>query len=97
MRCVGASTALLQVLSRLPTRLALSPAQFIVLACDGVWDVMDNEGMNAFMERAIPKLDEGESGYKAVAEKLLDDCLERNSRDNMCVPAAAPQRAAPWY
>lgn len=59
--------------------------EFIILACDGIWDVMDNAGICNWMERQLDRLDEGEDGYKAVAEKVLDDCLSKGSRDNMSV------------
>jgi serine/threonine protein phosphatase PrpC len=54
--------------------------EFIVLACDGVWDVASN-GQCSDMVQAI--LDEGETDISLVCEEVLDMCLERNSRDNM--------------
>merc|ERR1712146_255982 len=53
--------------------------EFLVLACDGIWDVLTNEGVqlvvNFFLER----------GYDAerIADLLLDYCLELGSKDNM--------------
>jgi protein phosphatase 1B len=54
--------------------------EFIVLACDGIWDVMSNEDVGAFVHR---KVAEGLDDLGQVAEALLDDGLEKNSRDNM--------------
>lgn len=54
--------------------------EFIVLACDGVWDVASN-GQCSEMIQTI--LDEGETDISLVCEEVLDMCLERNSRDNM--------------
>jgi serine/threonine protein phosphatase PrpC len=54
--------------------------EFVILACDGVWDVATNEQCSDMIQ-AI--LDEGETDIVLVAEEVLDMCLERNSRDNM--------------
>jgi serine/threonine protein phosphatase PrpC len=59
-----------------------SQDEFIILACDGIWDVASNESC-AQMVQAI--LDEGESDIGLVCEEILDTCLERDSRDNMTV------------
>jgi serine/threonine protein phosphatase PrpC len=54
-----------------------SSAAFIVLACDGIWDVMTNEEVASFVvDRAALKLEN-------IAEQLLDECLHRKSTDNM--------------
>ncbi len=55
--------------------------QFIVLACDGVWDVMSNDDICDFVLKnhmRYPDL-----GYLGAA--ILDECLKRNSKDNMTV------------
>eukprot|EP00934_Nitzschia_sp_Nitz4_P006843 Nitzschia sp. Nitz4//scaffold63_size106090//44307//45461//NITZ4_004389-RA/size106090-processed-gene-0.141-mRNA-1//-1//CDS//3329555972//6833//frame0 len=54
--------------------------EFLVLACDGVWDVATNEQCSAFVQDI---LDEGESDLGLLCEEALDICFERNSRDNM--------------
>lgn len=53
--------------------------QFILLACDGVWDVMSNEEVCAFV------LNKMELGYsvRQVAKALVHKCLW--SRDNISV------------
>ena len=56
-------------------------AAYVVLACDGIWDVMSNEEVAAFVcKRAANtgKLD-------AIAAELLDECLRRESSDNMTI------------
>eukprot|EP00043_Microstomoeca_roanoka_P029008 m.20516 g.20516 ORF g.20516 m.20516 type:complete len:343 (-) comp8904_c0_seq1:643-1671(-) len=52
---------------------------FIVLACDGIWDVCTNRQVVVFVNFYL------ERGYNAVqiAEALLDFCLDRGSKDNM--------------
>jgi serine/threonine protein phosphatase PrpC len=59
-----------------------SQDEFIILACDGIWDVASNESC-AKLVHAI--LDEGETDIGLVCEEILDTCLERDSRDNMTV------------
>jgi len=62
--------------------------EFIVLACDGIWDVVSNSECSDMVQSI---LDEGETNITMVCEEILDMCLERNSRDNMtlvmvCLP-----------
>eukprot|EP00941_MAST-03F_sp_MAST-3F-sp1_P002012 g2012.t1 len=55
--------------------------RFLVLACDGIWDVMENHVCVNFIADQIAhnvRLD-------LVANSLLDKCLELGSRDNMTV------------
>ena len=66
--------------------------QFIVLACDGIWDVMSNDAVIARITGYMSV--EGESDPLLLAEELIEDALAKNSRDNMtaCVvlfPASA--------
>lgn len=57
--------------------------QFVVLACDGVWDVMTNmEVCNHFLG-AGPFSSSG--SITRACERLLDLCLGRGSKDNMSV------------
>ncbi|GMI23537.1 hypothetical protein TeGR_g179, partial [Tetraparma gracilis] len=67
--------------------------EFVVLACDGIWDVASNEEGTA-MVQAI--LDEGEGTPVNIAEEILDTCLEKGSRDNMtaCVILCGGARIA---
>ena len=63
-----------------------SSPQALVLACDGIWDVMSNAEVAEFvLARAIGSAAE----IKATTEALLDECLHRGSRDNMSVVLCA--------
>ncbi|KAF0699382.1 Aste57867_10043 [Aphanomyces stellatus] len=55
--------------------------EFLVLCCDGIYDVMSNEQVQKFVR---DKLAEGKSP-KEVSELLMDECLHKGSRDNMSV------------
>jgi len=54
---------------------------FMVVACDGIWDVMSNEECGKYL---LDKIKSGKN-LKQMAEDLLDYCLNLNSRDNMSV------------
>ncbi|CAF3878109.1 unnamed protein product, partial [Rotaria sordida] len=57
-----------------------SSAAFIIIASNGIWNVMSNEQVASFVFQRISiiKLDQ-------IASQLLDHCLEKQSRDNMSV------------
>lgn len=59
---------------------------FLILCCDGVWDVMSSADVVTFCRE---KYAEFSGDLNAVAQKLLDDCLSLGSRDNMtaCIVA----------
>jgi serine/threonine protein phosphatase PrpC len=61
---------------------------FLILACDGVWDVMSNEDAATFVleqvEKELERKDDG-SCLAQVADRLLEECLRLGSRDNMSV------------
>jgi len=52
----------------------------LVLACDGVWDVCENEEVAQIIREALK---EGEKDMKRLTEELLDQCLIRYSKDNI--------------
>ena len=54
--------------------------EYIVLACDGVWDRMTNRDCASLVRTLI---DEGESDPGLICEEVIDHCLELDSRDNM--------------
>ena len=56
--------------------------EFMVLACDGIWDVASNEQCGSFVQSL---LDEGESDLGLICEESIDTCLDKNSRDNMTI------------
>ncbi|CAG2099991.1 unnamed protein product [Medioppia subpectinata] len=55
--------------------------EFLVLACDGIWDVMDNEELCDYVRHQLtihPNLE-------TVCSSIIDTCLHRGSKDNMSV------------
>jgi serine/threonine protein phosphatase PrpC len=50
-----------------------SSAAFLILVCDGIWDVMDNEQVARFVSQRI------------LLTITLDECLQQQSMDNMTV------------
>jgi len=60
--------------------------QVLILACDGIWDVMSNsDAVDVVKECA----QEGESDLGLICEELLDQCLAKGSRDNMSAVAVS--------
>jgi len=56
--------------------------EFIILACDGIWDVQTNPECVALVAKIFR---EGESDLGLICEEVLDTCLELDSKDNMTV------------
>ncbi|GMG16462.1 unnamed protein product [Phytophthora fragariaefolia] len=54
--------------------------EFLVLCCDGIYDVMSNDQLRKFIRS---KIKNGVKNPKEIAENLLDECLAKGSRDNM--------------
>ena len=60
----------------------------LVLACDGVWDVMSSQEVATFLLDELHKAGSTRpeaADLSAAAERLLDRCLTLGSRDNMSV------------
>ncbi|KAK7788527.1 hypothetical protein R5R35_000971 [Gryllus longicercus] len=55
--------------------------EFLVLACDGVWDVMTNEDLCSFVRSRLALTNDLES----IANQVVDTCLYKGSRDNMSI------------
>jgi len=55
--------------------------EFLVLACDGVWDVMTNEDICNFVSARLKITD----NLETVANEVIDTCLYKGSRDNMSI------------
>jgi serine/threonine protein phosphatase PrpC len=58
--------------------------EFLLIACDGLWDVMSNEDASEF-GRALFKL--GERNMMLFAEEMIDGALAKGSRDNISAVA----------
>jgi protein phosphatase 1B len=59
--------------------------EFLVLACDGIWDVMNNEELCDFVRHQLtihPNLE-------TVCSSIIDTCLHKGSKDNMSVVLVA--------
>nr|CAG4643852.1 EOG090X03VW [Lepidurus arcticus] len=55
--------------------------EFLVLACDGVWDVMSNEQLTGFVRNQLSLTDD----LEVVTSQVVDTCLFKGSRDNMSI------------
>ncbi|ETN60387.1 protein phosphatase 2c [Anopheles darlingi] len=55
--------------------------EFLVLACDGVWDVMSNLEVCQFVHNRLQLSDD----LVEVANQVIDTCLHKGSRDNMSI------------
>lgn len=55
--------------------------EFLVLACDGIWDVMTNEDVCDFVRHQMRLTD----NLEEVCNLVVDTCLFKGSRDNMSV------------
>uniref|UniRef100_A0A6V2CCE8 PPM-type phosphatase domain-containing protein n=1 Tax=Ditylum brightwellii TaxID=49249 RepID=A0A6V2CCE8_9STRA len=53
---------------------------FIIVACDGIWDVQTNYECTKMVADIFA---EGESDLGLICEECLDICLRRGSKDNM--------------
>lgn len=59
-----------------------SADEFIVVACDGIWDVANNKECSDYVQSLLSI---GETDLGSICEESLDTCLQRNSRDNMTI------------
>lgn len=55
--------------------------EFLVLCCDGIYDVMSNDQLRKFIRAKI----KNNKTPQEICELLVDECLARGSRDNMSV------------
>lgn len=55
--------------------------EFIVVGCDGIWDVMTNEEVGDYVRSRMLLSDD----LELICSELLDTCLAKGSRDNMSV------------
>lgn len=55
--------------------------EFIILACDGIWDVMGNAELCDFVRDRLTVTED----LSAICNHVVDICLDRGSRDNMSI------------
>lgn len=55
--------------------------EFLILACDGIWDVIDNDDLCRYVRYELMI----ESDLEKVCSSVLDVCLCKGSRDNMSI------------
>ncbi|XP_051925246.1 protein phosphatase 1bb isoform X1 [Hippocampus zosterae] len=92
-KCVDGKGPTEQLVSPEPEVCVLERAaegdEFVVLACDGIWDVMSNEELCDFVRSRLLVCEDLEK----VCNAVVDTCLHKGSRDNMsvvlvCLPGA---------
>ena len=69
---------------------------YLILACDGVWDVMDSQEVASFVyekAQASAQADEPDV-LPRVGDMLLQACLDKGSKDNMSVVIVALNNAS---
>lgn len=62
-----------------------SDEEFLVLACDGIWDVMTNDDVCDFVRDRMKLTNSLES----ICNQVIDTCLNKGSRDNMSIVIVA--------
>ena len=55
-------------------------AAFLLLACDGIWDVMSNEEVARFVTQRTATIP-----LEQIVAELIDECFRKESSDNMSV------------
>ncbi|KAH9426570.1 Protein phosphatase 1B [Dermatophagoides pteronyssinus] len=58
-----------------------SADEFLILACDGIWDVMNNNDLCDFVRHQLRI----HSNVEEVCSTIVDTCLHKGSTDNMSV------------
>lgn len=66
---------------------------FLLLACDGIWDVMSNRDAGRFIVERAKEVDSNAMNKAGrlpqIGDDLLNNCLERGSKDNMTAAVVA--------
>lgn len=55
--------------------------EFLIIACDGLWDVIEDQGAIDFVKK---KIEEG-NNPTTIAELLVNEALAEGSQDNVTV------------
>jgi len=59
--------------------------RFLILACDGLWDVTSNDEMAEWTTGLLQQQHGNDTDLGRVCEQLLDLCYGRDSQDNMTI------------
>ena len=57
--------------------------EFLVIACDGIWDVMDNDEVTDYVRENLLHYEDPSFPISNAACDIVDTCLVKGSRDNM--------------
>ena len=57
--------------------------EFLVIACDGIWDVMENDEVTDYLRENLLHYQEASLPISNAACDIVDTCLVKGSRDNM--------------
>lgn len=60
---------------------AFAKDEFVVLACDGIWDVMTNDDLREYIHWRLRVTND----LVKISNEVLDMCLNKGSRDNMSI------------
>ncbi|VEN44351.1 unnamed protein product [Callosobruchus maculatus] len=55
--------------------------EFLILACDGIWDVMSNDELCAYIRNRLTVT----SNLQEITAQVIDTCFYKQSRDNMTI------------
>ena len=62
----------------------IKKGDMILLACDGIWDVVSNDEAAGIVSAVVSgEAEEGSKSLAVACDNLLTECLKRDSRDNM--------------
>ena len=68
--------------------LLLKATRFLILACDGVWDEVDDDDAVSIVGRRL--LNDQQSSVGDAADALRDEAFSQGSDDNISVIIACP-------
>jgi serine/threonine protein phosphatase PrpC len=57
--------------------------EYLILACDGVWDVMEDQEVVDFVRAEVAKSAGDAASFDNIARALVDEALKRGSTDNI--------------
>ena len=60
--------------------------EYIVIGCDCIWDVVENDKCVELIQKILHT---GERDMGSICEKMLDTCLEKESKDDMTIRIVA--------